>query len=165
MGLSNFFSEVVAGRGMEAVNKEANRVGGGVSKEANRLGNKASAGLRYGEKVAGEVKRFGDKVSSGASMVQNFTSPIAMATGAIPVVGNIASGINSAVGAIGSAGRGISSVAGEAQNVIKTGDKLVRSGRSLLEAKSGDDIIKTARDINRAGREQYKSSKSLLKNM
>jgi hypothetical protein len=163
MGIGNFFSEVVAGRGMDAISKESNRVAGVASKEVNRLGDKAHGVLRLGEKVAGDVAKFGDKVAHTAEQIQNFTAPIALATGAIPVVGNIASGINSAVGAVGAGASTISDVARHSQGVIKTGDKIIRSGRNVLEARSGADLVSTARDISRAGRDQYKSSKSLIK--
>lgn len=162
MALSNFFSEVMAGRGMDAVNKEASRVGVGAKKEINRLGTKATGALRYGEKVAGSVSRFGDKVSQTANSIGAFTGPIAMATGAIPLVGNIASGVNAGVNAIGRGGQLLSSSAKESEKIMKTGQGLIRSGRSLMEAKSGGDVVATARDIARTGRQQYKSSKSMF---
>ncbi len=151
MGLANFFSEVASGRGIEAINKEANRVGGNVKKEANRLGDKASNIIRLGEKVADKVGQIGDKISSVAGKVETFTDPIASFTAGIPVVGTATALVNKGVKGAGMLGEGISEGAKATKSMLEKGDNLIRTGRGLLEAKSGGDVIKTARDIARQG--------------
>ncbi len=151
MGLANFFSEVASGRGLEAINKEANRVGGNVKKEANRLGDKASNVIRLGEKVADKVGQIGDKISSVAGKVETFTDPIASFTAGIPVVGTATALVNKGVKGAGMLGEGLSEGAKATKSMLEKGDNLIRTGRGMLEAKSGADVIKTARDIARQG--------------
>jgi hypothetical protein len=151
MGLANFFSEIASGRGIEAINKEANRVGGNVKKETNRLGDKASNGIRLGVKVADKVGQFGKKVSDVAGKVSTFTDPLADFTAGIPVVGTATALVNRGVKGVGAFGSAVEEGAGATKSMLQKGDKLIRTGRGVLEAKSGGDLIKTARDIARQG--------------
>ena len=151
MGLANFFSEVAAGRGMDAINKEANRVGGNVKREAHRIGNKAQNAIRFGEKVADKVGQFGKKVSDVAGKIETFTDPIADFTAGIPIVGTAASIVNKGVKGVGAIGSAIEEGAGATKSMLEKGDKLIRTGRGMLEAKNAGDVMKTARDIARTG--------------
>lgn len=161
MGLANFFSEVVAGRGIEAINKEANRVGGNVKKEANRLGDKASNVVRLGVKVADKVGQLGKKVSDVAGKISTFTDPIADFTAGIPVVGTATALVNKGVKGVGALGSAVEEGAGATKSMLQKGDKLIRTGRGMLEAKSGSDVVKTARDIARQGGDIKKDLKKL----
>lgn len=151
MGLANFFSEVAAGRGLDAINKEANRVGGSAKKEAHRIGNKAENAIRYGEKIADKVGQFGAKVSDVAGKIESFTDPIADFTAGIPVVGTAAALVNKGVKGVGALGSVVEEGAGATKSMLEKGDKLIRTGRGLLEAKNAGDVIKTARDVARQG--------------
>lgn len=151
MGLANFFSEVASGRGIEAVNKEAKRVGGGVNKEATRLGNKASNGIRLGVKIADKVGYLGKTISDTAGKIESFTNPIATFTAGIPVVGTATALVNKGVKGFGMLGEGLSEGSELSKSILQRGDKILRTGRGILEAKSGADVIKTARDIARQG--------------
>ena len=149
MGLANFFSEVAAGRGMDAINKEANRVGGGAKKEANRLGDKSQNAIRFGEKVADKVGQLGAKISDVAGKIESFTDPISDFTAGIPVVGTAAGLINKGVKGVGALGSSIEEGATATKSMLEKGDKLIRTGRGLLEAKNAGDVMKTARDVAR----------------
>lgn len=165
MGLANFFSEVASGRGLEAINKEANRVGGNVKKEANRLGNKAQNVIRLGEKVADKVGQLGKKVSDVAGKIETFTDPIADFTAGIPVVGTATALINKGVKGAGMLGSAVEEGAKATKSVLEKGDNLIRTGRGVLEAKSGADVIKSARDIARQGGDIKKDLRRLGRNM
>ena len=165
MGLANFFNEVASGRGMDAINKEANRVGGNATKEANRLGDKATNVIRLGEKVLDKVGAFGDKISGVAGKIENFTDPIADFTSGIPIVGSVAGLVNKGVKGAGFIGDSISEGAKTSKSMLEKGDKLIRTGRGILEAKSGADVVKTARDIARQGGDIKKDIRKLGRNM
>ena len=149
MGLANFFSEVASGKGMEAINKEANRVGGNTKKEVNRLGDKAENVIRLGEKVAEKVGQFGKKVANVAGAVENFTDPIADFTAGIPIVGSASALVNKGVKGVGAFGSAIEESASATKSMLEKGNKLIRSGRNVLEAKNAGDLIQNARDVAR----------------
>jgi len=132
MGFSQFMGEVFKGRGIQAVQKEANRLGTKAAPAVNDA-------FRFGKKATGEVSRIGHKIHDVASMVQPFVGPI-------PIVGNVVSGVASASGAIAGA-------ADTANKAIGMGQNIVRTGRGFIEAGNVGDVMSTARDIKRQSKE------------
>lgn len=128
MALGNFIGEVFAGRGLQATQKEAKRLGKKAAPSINE-------GFRLGKKATGSVSRIGHKVADVANIVQPFV-------GAIPGVGN-------AVSAIGSGASMLAGAADTANRALGMGQNIVRSGRGFLEAGSAGDVMATARDIQR----------------
>lgn len=133
--------EVFAGRGIQAVGKEANRLG----KKAAPAYNNA---MRFGQKATGEVSRIGHKVQQVASMVQPFVGPV-------PIVGNVVSGVATGAGVV-------AGLADTANKTLGIGDNIVRTGASAFNnASSPGDVMAAARDIKRQAGEGRKSLGSL----
>ena len=57
MGLQDFASKVLAGKGVEAITKEANRVSGNLGKKADGIGETLSLGKKYVGYHKGEPER------------------------------------------------------------------------------------------------------------
>ena len=140
MGFGNFMGEVFAGRGLQASQKEAKRLGTKAAPAINE-------GFRLGNKATSTVSRIGHKVADVANTIQPFV-------GAVPFVGN-------AVSAIGSGASMIAGAADTANKALGMGQNIVRTGRGFLEAGSAGDIMSTARDIKRQGRDAGQTIGSL----
>ena len=59
MGLSDFLGQVAAGKGLEAISKEASRVSGNVEREVDRVGQSVG---READRVIGKVEDAADFV-------------------------------------------------------------------------------------------------------
>lgn len=131
MGFGDFLKEVGAGRGIQAIRKEGNRLGTKALPSVNNA-------FRMGTKITGSVSRIGHKVSDVADMVQPFVGPI-------PGVGNV-------VSAVGSGASMIASAADTANRAIGIGQNIVRTGSSAFNnASSAGDVMSAMRDIKRQG--------------
>ena len=129
--------EVFKGRGIQAIGKEANRLG---TKAAPAVNN----AMRFGMKATSTASRIGHKVKDVANMIQPFVGPV-------PIVGNVVSGVGTAAGMIAGA-------ADTANKAIGIGQGIIRTGQSAFNnASSGADIMSAARDIRRQGGEGMKT--------
>tara|TARA_R110000803_G_scaffold1650_2_gene5357 strand:+ start:8316 stop:8786 length:471 start_codon:yes stop_codon:yes gene_type:complete len=148
MGFGDFLKEVGAGRGLQAIHKEGNRLGTKAAPAVN-------SAFRFGKKATGEVARIGHKVNNIAKMVQPFV-------GAVPVLGNIVGGVATASGAIAGAADTANKAIGIGQNIVRTGASAFNS------ASSAGDVMSAARDIKRQagdGRQSLGSLQQQVKDM
>jgi len=132
MGFSQFMGEVFKGRGLQATQKEAKRLG----KKATPAVNDA---FRFGKKATGQISRIGHKVKDVADTIQPFVGPV-------PVVGNVVSAVGTGAGMV-------AGIADTANKAIGMGENIVRTGRGFLEAGSAGDVMATARDIKRQSKD------------
>ena len=143
MTFGQFMGDVFAGRGIQAVKKEG-----------NRLGTKAKpaydSAMRFGKKATGDIARIGHKINNAATSIQPFV-------GAVPMLGNVVGGVASASGMIAGA-------ADTANKALGIGDNIVRTGASAFNnASSPGDVMAAARDLQRQGGAGMKSLGSLQK--
>jgi len=131
MGFGDFLKEVGAGRGIQAIRKEG-----------NRLGNKAAPGVneafRVGTKATSTVSRIGHKVKDVADMIQPFVGPV-------PVVGNVVSAVGTGAGMIATAADTANKAIGIGQNIVRTGSS------AFNNASKPGDVMSAMRDIKRQG--------------
>ena len=131
-----------------------------------RLGNKVSHGLseakRLGHKVTAAGARLGQKITNISKAAQKFTSPIATAASGIPVIGTVAGLADKAARGGEILGKGISAASEAGGKALATGEALARAGRGIMEAKSGADLVATARDMKRIGSQGIQEGKGAL---
>lgn len=131
-----------------------------------RLGKKvehgASEALRLGHKVTSAGARLGSKITHLSKAAQKFTSPIASAAAGIPVLGTVAGMADKAARAGEIVGGGLSKASAAGDKLLDTGESLVRAGRGVMEAKSGGDLVATARDMKRIGSQGIQEGKGAL---
>ena len=132
MGLQDFIGQVAAGKGVEAITREANRVSGNIGKKADGIGEALSLGKKY----TGEVNSIAKKVSGVsdiASAVLGGGAALAAATG---VGAPIAAGLGAAAGVAKGIGEGADAVAGMTNKVnrgINRAEGAVRMGTKQLQ--------------------------------
>tara|TARA_R110000803_G_scaffold93185_2_gene160693 strand:+ start:1375 stop:1833 length:459 start_codon:yes stop_codon:yes gene_type:complete len=124
--------------GLSDLKRFGTKVAGGVS-----------AGLRFGDKVAKGATRLGHKIASVASDAQKYTGAAASLLGGVPVLGTAAALANKFAMASEVGGNALSAAGTTASGAIGAGQNIVRTGRSMMEARGGGDVRASMRDIQR----------------
>lgn len=121
----------------------------GIKRFGKKIDGAIDKGLRFGERAAGAAKKFGDRVTHVASEAHKITGAASSMLAGVPVLGTAAGLADKAAMGAMAAGKGISGAAGTAQSAIGAGQNIVRTGKSMMEARGGGDIKASMRDIQR----------------
>jgi len=121
--------------------------------DIKRLGTKIEGavgkGLRFGEKAAKSATRLGDKIAHVAGKAQEVTGAASSMLAGVPVLGAAAGIADKIARGAEMGGKALSAAGGTASGAIGAGQNIVRTGRSMMEARGGGDLKASMRDIQR----------------